>query len=101
MKYRWTMVVEVTADDDIEAQSCVEEYLEEADRDPDGLFSHGKLEKVSKDPGFGLSDHAKAELVLRLNELRRSLNVGIGENIDGILEAFVGSKVPPQGAGGG
>jgi len=45
-KYRWEMVVIVEAEDDIDAQSQVEEALEEAFNDPDGPFSRGEMTKV-------------------------------------------------------
>lgn len=44
-KYKWEMTITVEADDDIEAQARVEEALEEALTDPDGLFSYGEMIK--------------------------------------------------------
>jgi len=45
-KYKWVMEIEVKADDEVEAQSRIEETLEEAWVDPDGPFSHGEIMKV-------------------------------------------------------
>ena len=47
-KYRWTYVIEVDAQDDIEAEARVTEALDEALSDPDTIISHGKLEEIEK-----------------------------------------------------
>jgi len=47
--YRWRMGIEVSADDEIEAQQRIEEMLEDAFRDPDGPFSYGQLYLVKEE----------------------------------------------------
>lgn len=42
--YIWTYAVMVGAEDEIEAQERIEEMIEDAINDPDGIYSYGKLE---------------------------------------------------------
>jgi hypothetical protein len=44
-KYKWVMEIVVEEDDEAAAQARVEEALEEAFVDPDGIFSHGEMTK--------------------------------------------------------
>ena len=43
--YRWTMGIEVDAEDDIEAEERIGEMLDNVFWDPDGPVSYGKLER--------------------------------------------------------
>jgi hypothetical protein len=47
-KYKWLMEITVEEDDEVAAQSRIEEALEEASVDPDGLFSHGEMTKIEE-----------------------------------------------------
>ena len=45
-EYTWEMTIKVAADDEYEAQARIEEVLEEAYINPDGIFSHGEMTKI-------------------------------------------------------
>jgi len=52
-KWRWTMQVEVDADDEVEASARIEEQLDMARYDPEGLISYGELKQLWPVPQEG------------------------------------------------
>jgi hypothetical protein len=45
MLFRWTYTVEVEADTEDEAQALIEESVDRALSDPDGIISYGEFEE--------------------------------------------------------
>lgn len=59
-RYRWTWSIEVDAQDELEAASRIEEAIEEAFHDPDGVISHGELKPIKRRRGKGGEKDARA-----------------------------------------